>query len=492
MKYKMITVSLVLALLVSPSLHNTAQIPFMLDEKSEVHDFAKAIFDAPFHTTVDLRSYQFTAHDSMLFDSILRMVERDSNMLCLAGGIRDDKERTWSGVANGASVTPSSQATTQHYFGIGSVTKSITAAAIMLLAEDSVLSLEDSLYEWLPSYPNIDSTITIRQLLNMTSGIYNFTEHPNYVSTVLSDLSRIWQPEEILQAFVDTPYFEKGKGWHYSNTNYLLLGLIIEEASGMPYHVFVRKRIFEPAGLDAMAIFPYDTPPGPIATIWLDVNNDNIPDDLSLFNYSPNAMFSMAWAAGACMATPQLLTDWMFKLVTGQVVTPSSLNEMISNGIPIGKGVRYGLGLVIVTNRNGTYIGHGGSILYRTYIYHYVPANVTVSTLTSNAHKGDVLPPTYGKLLVQYLQLPPVTSVYYPSASPTLTYDGVKWTVPALPNATHLQLFHLPTGRYHGMYHFSNTTILRINTQHLPSGMYLLRYTNAQGQVVEQMRCIKY
>jgi len=256
----------------------------------------------------------------MLLDSILQMQERDSNVLCLAGGIRDAAGRTWSGVANGQAVPLSSQASTQHYFGIGSVTKSITAAAIMLLVEDSVLRLDDSLYHWLPTYPNVDSTITIRQLLNMTSGIYNFTDHPNYVPMVISDLSRIWKPDEILQQFVDTPYFEKGTGWHYSNTNYLLLGLIIEKASGMPYHTFVRKRIFEPAGLENMAIFPYDTPPGPMATIWLDIDEDGNPDDLSQFNYSPNAMFSMAWAAGACMATPQLLTDWIYKLVSGKVI----------------------------------------------------------------------------------------------------------------------------------------------------------------------------
>ncbi|MBW2429082.1 MAG: serine hydrolase, partial [Deltaproteobacteria bacterium] len=102
-----------------------------------------------------------------------------------------------SGVSHGTtSITP------EMLFGIGSITKNFMAALILQLAEEGKLSLEDSLSKYLSINPNINGTITIRQLLNHTSGIYNFSEHPSVWDTIFANPQRLWTPEEILTNFV--------------------------------------------------------------------------------------------------------------------------------------------------------------------------------------------------------------------------------------------------------------------------------------------------
>lgn len=110
-------------------------------------------------------------------------------------------------------------------FSIGSITKNFVAALTLQMAEQGTLSLEDKLSAWLPAYPYIDSTIIIRQLLNHTSGIYRFWENDSLWNALKKDRNRIWTPEEVL-GYIKEPHFAAGKSWRYSNTNYLLMGII--------------------------------------------------------------------------------------------------------------------------------------------------------------------------------------------------------------------------------------------------------------------------
>ena len=116
-------------------------------------------------------------------------------------------------------------------FSIGSITKNFVAALTLKLVEEGTLSLEDKLSEWLPPYPYIDSDITIRQLLNHTSGIYMFWNNDDLWDALKEDRNRIWTPEEVLE-YIKEPHFPAGESWRYSNTNYLLMGMIIEKATG--------------------------------------------------------------------------------------------------------------------------------------------------------------------------------------------------------------------------------------------------------------------
>jgi D-alanyl-D-alanine carboxypeptidase len=117
-------------------------------------------------------------------------------------------------------------------FGTGSITKNFVAALTMKLAEEKILTLDDPLSDWLPAYPYIDGRITIRQLLNHTSGHYMFWDNDSLWDELNKDRTIIWTPEEIL-AYIREPYFVPGEGWHYSNTNYLLMAMISRLAVSM-------------------------------------------------------------------------------------------------------------------------------------------------------------------------------------------------------------------------------------------------------------------
>ncbi|MEZ4951202.1 MAG: serine hydrolase domain-containing protein [Saprospiraceae bacterium] len=135
----------------------------------------------------------------------------------------------WTGAIGQHDGTTGTLITTDMVSGVGSVTKTITAACIMQLRGEGKLSLDDSLGKYLPSFPNVKPEITIRQLLNHTSGIYNYTDNPNLNTRISQNYARVWQPDEILNNFVLAQLFNPGDNWAYSNTNYVLLGLIIEE-----------------------------------------------------------------------------------------------------------------------------------------------------------------------------------------------------------------------------------------------------------------------
>jgi len=148
----------------------------------------------------------------------------EGHQLGISAAIIIPDEEIWIGVAGvshpGTPIAP------EMLFDIGSSEKNFQAALVLKLKEEGLLSLDDPISKWLPDYPNINHTVTIRQLLNHTSGIYDFIEHPD--STWRRGFSnidpiKIWTPEEVITTFMSEPYFSPGEGWHYSTTNYLLL-----------------------------------------------------------------------------------------------------------------------------------------------------------------------------------------------------------------------------------------------------------------------------
>jgi D-alanyl-D-alanine carboxypeptidase len=246
-----------------------------------------------------------------------------------------------SGVSHG-----SIPLTKEMKFSIGSTTKNFTAALTLRLVEEEMLTLEDSLHEWLPNYTNIDSTITIRQLLNHTCGIFNMTDHPTIWDSVFADLNRVWTPDEIVNNFVLEPYFPPGSGWHYSNTGYILLGMIIREATGSEVSTALRFRFLNPLGLNNTFLEVEEMVPGMVVHGWIDINGDGTPDDLSL--YPRVSIYSGAWTAGAMVSTAEDLVKWTHALFRGDVLDQETLGQMLvfqspCPGEPLVSG--YGLGL---------------------------------------------------------------------------------------------------------------------------------------------------
>ncbi|MEE9464680.1 MAG: serine hydrolase domain-containing protein [Candidatus Neomarinimicrobiota bacterium] len=270
----------------------------------------------------------------------------------------------WLGTyGNSHEATP---ITTDMAFCIGSVTKSLVATLVMQLAEEDLLTLEDSLHEYLPVYKNIDTTITIRQLLTHRSGIFNFYDHPAFYDSIRIDSDRIWSPDEILSSMILEPYWAPGSSYSYSNTNYILLGMIIETVTGESVSNQLNERIFESAGMDRTYLYPEDPVQPPIAHDWYDLDEDGLLDDVA--GISHNSLYSAGWTAGSVYSTPNDLINFSRALFGGGLVEPASLTDMLDMiPVPYGENLAYGLGISVSDGladiARETPVGHDGAIV---------------------------------------------------------------------------------------------------------------------------------
>jgi D-alanyl-D-alanine carboxypeptidase len=178
--------------------------------------------------------------------------------------------------------------------GIGSISKSITATLLVRLAERGRLTLDDPVGRWLPPIAHVDPAISVRQLLNHSSGVFDITDAPGYRDSILANTSARWTPQRTL-ALLRPPLFPRGMGWSYSNSNYQLAGLVAEAAGGRPYHQQVRDELLVPLGLTAPFLDQYEAPTGPLPGGWVG-GAMNVMETRA-------STYSAAWAAGAYFST---------------------------------------------------------------------------------------------------------------------------------------------------------------------------------------------
>ena len=255
-------------------------------------------------------------------------------------------EGEWVGVSGMSDLKTGQSIQPDMLFDVASVGKTFTAALVLQLAEEGNLSLEDPLHKWLPDFPNINNNATVRQLLNHTSGISHIAANRQYWSAVFADPDSLWAPEDVLR-FVQEPRFPPGGGWHYSSTNYILLGMIVEKATASTLNVQLRNRLLVPLRLNN-TFPPIDGEAREsrvFAHAYFDLNEDGELDDMG--SLSRNSLFSSAWAAGPVVSTAEDLAKWAEYLYSDRVLKKESLDQMIdfyrpTPGEPFISG--YGLG----------------------------------------------------------------------------------------------------------------------------------------------------
>lgn len=261
------------------------------------------------------------------------------------------------------------------------------------MQKEGRLSLEDSLHKWVPSFNHIDSTITIKQLLNHTCGIFNVTEHPDIWNEILfSNPGKFWEMEELIRAYTLAPYFPKGTGWTYSNTGYLLLRMIMIEATGNQISTEYRNRFFTPVGLTNSYTFLEEQLPANVTHGWFDLTGNGVYDDLTQI---PMTAFYSA-AGGGVFCTAEDLAIWAKALLHDKtVVNSSSLSQMLNFHSPCpGEDLveAYGLGICKFNQSlfNGlNIIGHGGNpIGYAAACLYLADYGVSVGVM-DNTKDGD-------------------------------------------------------------------------------------------------------
>jgi len=280
-------------------------------------------------------------------------------------------------------------------FAIGSITKNMVAALALRLAGEGVLSLEDSLAEWLPSFPNIDGAVTIRQLLNHTSGIYQYFSDQAIWDEIERDPSRRWSHEEVL-AYVHDPYFRPGEGFRYSNTNYTLLGMIIEKATESGVAAALRERFWGPLGLSNMYFAVEERIPDTIAHVWGSRGHRGRTEDLT---FAPRmAHDSIVHPSGGVFSTAEDLARWADALFHGRAINQLQLDQML-DFVPISRrdGIQsqgYGLGIQHYLSdwvRGVDVYGHGGGSIGTVAYMLYLPEHGVSIAAMLNSFDGRTL-----------------------------------------------------------------------------------------------------
>jgi len=248
-----------------------------------------------------------------------------SNGKGLSAAIIMPDGETWAGVAGVSHENI--KITADMRFSAGSIEKMFAATTIMQLLQEGKLSLEDPLYKWLPSYPYVDSTITIRQLLNHTSGLYNYVNNKDFWNAWFQDPSKFWTLESIVLTFNRESIFPRGTGWHYSQTGYNLLRMIIRKITGSEISIVNRDRFFVPFGLANTFTSMGETLPGNIAHGWYDTDNDLEYEDF----FSVQRTTFASGVGGEVWSTAVDLAKWARALFLDKtVVSQTSLEQMLT------------------------------------------------------------------------------------------------------------------------------------------------------------------
>jgi D-alanyl-D-alanine carboxypeptidase len=364
----------------------------------------------------------------------------------------------WQGTAGGSH--PGVPVTPAMLFGIGSNSKLFTAVAVLKCVESGALTLEDSLHSWLPAFAHIDSTITIRQLLNHTSGLADINEITGYPDSILKNPERVFTREEVL-SWLGPPHFAAGASWEYCNTNYILAGIIVERATGMPLYRFLRTSILTPLQLDSTYLPIDEAMDGSIAHPWASGVNINAT--------SRNSLLSAAWSAGAMYSTSSEMLQWYAALMTGRVLNTTPLLEMTTF---VGSG-SYGFGIAEKMLNGRLVWQHGGSIRGYSSQMMYDTASGAVICVLTNA--------TPAPAALVALQLHAVLTKSIPTTAEAVENRKPSFTIYPNPafNTIHIGHLdgHLTIFDVLGRTRWTGTVdgTLLLDVSNWPNGMYLIR-----------------
>ena len=309
--------------------------------------------------------------------TLLEQSYPDRNQPGMAVLVARGDEVLFRGARGAASIELGVALSPDQVFRLGSITKQFAAAGVLKLAEDGKLSLDDPLSKFVPGYPGGDK-VTVRMLLNHTSGIKSYTDIPGVME---GPIQKTVSTAQLIDTFKnEKPDFAPGEGWKYNNSGYVLVGAVIEAASGMPWHAWLKQSFFEPLGMrhtgygdEAVAVIP-----GHVMGYTLKDDRWAVAMYLSM---------TQPHAAGALVSTVDDLLRWNRALHEGKVLKADSYRQMIT---PVGKAAdeHYGFGISHEAFRGTDMLQHGGGIFgFSTYLL-YLPAEQLTVAVLYNADSG--------------------------------------------------------------------------------------------------------
>jgi len=278
---------------------------------------------------------------------------------------------------------------------VGSTVKMFTATIILKLQEEGKLDLDDEISDYMGG-DNIDKIenadkATIRQMLHHSSGIYNYIQNLKFQTASLNDLIKEWHSGDLLKyAYKQKSYFDPGEDVRYSNTNYILLGLLIEKIEGKPLYQVFEEKIIDPVGLTGTLFAGKDPVPDGIVRGYIDLYSN-----LNVIESTYYSGWDYYTADGGLISNAYDMNVFFRALMNGQIISPGSLNEMLTWKTPSEQDpefyeIHYGLGIFKMTTPGGICYFHSGDAIgyYANMIY--FPADGTTIVYAVNSNYGKI------------------------------------------------------------------------------------------------------
>jgi D-alanyl-D-alanine carboxypeptidase len=285
-------------------------------------------------------------------DSVARAVLERTGVPSASVAVVRDGRLAYVHAYGNAQLDPEVPAQPDIRYSIGSISKQFAASCILLLQEDGKLSLEDAVSRWLPDLTRADE-ITVRQLLSHTSGYQDYWPQDYVPPMMLEPITA----QEIMDRWAKKPLdFDPGTRWQYSNTNYVIAGVIVEKVSGMPFFDFLRSRVLTPLGLASATSIDVSEVTEPEATGYMRYA-------LGPLHRAPKEGAGWLFAMGELAMTPTDLAKWDISLMDETLLATESYRELetevlLNDGVATG----YGLGVSVGTSGGHRVVSHGGEV----------------------------------------------------------------------------------------------------------------------------------
>lgn len=376
-----------------------------------------------------------------LADSIQEIIDNavvEYDLKGVAGSVILADNSQWTGSSGIASEGVPID--TSRLFLFGSLTKTFVAATIMQLYEEGNLTLSDSIGKYIGPFINIDGSEPIRDLLNMSTGYYDFTDNQSLKIAMYLYPDSIFTTEQVLDNYILEPILNEDNHLIYRNTNYLLLGLIVESITGNPFGEEIENRFFNPLHLSNTFFVPVDLTEDDTNGAWGDLGNG--------FQYigdrSPNSILSVFGAAGGLVSTPQQMAKWIKALHEGEFLNQSSLDSMrtLLNGNEYADGYYFlgqGLGTQAMQFDGNVLYGHKGNVIHHSLTLYSLEKQVAISYVINHESQAslDVTCHDIFKEVINYFE------------NTTNVSADIKWSQLAFPNPVKNTLNIKPSGFDH-------------------------------------------
>ena len=284
-------------------------------------------------------------------DSIAAGVLRTTGVPSASVAVVQNGKLVLSKAYGSSRLDPVQAATTSMRYGIGSISKQFTAAAMLLLQEEGKLRIDDPVGKYVPGLSR-GNEVTIRQILSHTSGYQDFWPQDYLMEPMRKDAPA----QSIMDRWAKQPLdFEPGTRWQYSNTGFVLAGMIVEKVSGMPFFQFIQTRLLDP--LDMKSARDFDSNPRAVDA------TGYIRYALGPLHPAPDAGHGWMYGAGMLAMTPTDLAKWDISLIRKSLLKPASYSEMfrettLKNGAPSS----YGLGVFTTMSGGHFLVEHNGEV----------------------------------------------------------------------------------------------------------------------------------